>query len=506
MTLIRCAEDLAVFKANFGAAAPASPEVRYLSCTSAETLASSASEYRLCVPGSKSFTSRALVLAGLCSAQVRLEGLLLADDSYWGLGTLLGLGMELDLDVARCVVDAWWPSNLHVRAQSRRDSSDPGARPIQDGVCLYLGMAGTLARFVPALVLNSGHTPPQGVELDGEQRLRERPLRPLLVALRQLGARVSGDSLPLRMLPSSLGGVCSISGSESGQFLSGLVLAGAAATKPVTIKRTENLVQPDYVRMTLEAARAFGADVDADSELQEVRCQPVECLAPLGSTYQIEADASTACYLLSLAALFDLDLEVTNLGSSSLQPDLGFVTFLRRMGARFQMGPTAVRHLPRGEVSLHGGFEMDFSLMSDQALTAGVLAVVGTGPVTIRGVAHIRSHESDRIAALVSNLSRLGVTAREHDDGFTVHPLMPGGLDAGSLSVAARYKALSGRLCGIWPTHRDHRFAMTGALLAALSPQLIIESPSCCAKTAPGFFRQLEELGLRFVDRSREYP
>jgi 3-phosphoshikimate 1-carboxyvinyltransferase len=414
--------------------------------------------------------------------------------------------MELDLDVTRCVVEAWWPDNLPLRAQSGRDFSDTGARPIQDDVCLYLGMAGTLARFVPALVLNSGHTPPQGVELDGELRLRERPLRPLLVALRQLGARVSGDSLPLRMQPSSLGGVCSISGSESGQFLSGLVLAGAAASKPVTIQRTDNLVQPDYVRMTLEAARAFGAEVDCDNNLNEVRCQPVECLAPARSSYQIEADASTACYLLSLAALFDLDLEVTNLGSSSLQPDLGFVSFLRRMGARFEMGPRSVRHQPRGTVSLQGGFEMDFSLMSDQAITAGVLAVVGSGPVTIRGVAHIRGHESDRIGALVSNLSRLGVTAREHDDGFTVHPVMPGDLDAGRLSAAARHKALSGRLGGVWSTHRDHRFAMTGALLATLSPQLVIESPSCCAKTAPGFFRQLEELGLRFEDRSSEYP
>jgi 3-phosphoshikimate 1-carboxyvinyltransferase len=239
--------------------------------------------------------------------------------------------------------------------------------------------------------------------------------------------------------------------------------------------------------MTIAAARDFGASVSDDPDLCWVTTQPVPELFPAGGRYVIEADASTACYFFAIAVVFDLDLEVTNLGSSTLQPDLRFTKFLERLGARFEIQSHSVRHVPRGSRELLGGFEMDFSDMSDQALTAGVLALFASAPIRIFGIGHIRKHESDRISCFVGNSAALGVAASEEPAGFTVTP--PSSEDRG--------QAVRG-MAGVWKTHRDHRFAMSGAILAMLAPGVSIENPSCCEKTAPGFFVELENLGVEF--------
>jgi 3-phosphoshikimate 1-carboxyvinyltransferase len=470
----------------FEARPPAHAGVGTLAVVSASSFESPKGPLRIQVPGSKSFTSRALVLAGLSSSPVELEGVLFADDSFWGIDALLRLGMVIHIDTELNSLSLRWPL-------------DEALEEAPAVVALHLGMAGTLARFMPALVL-SGGLGSKGfgaVRLDGEKRLQERPLAPLVVALRELGAQIEGDALPLVVRPSLLAGHCRISGSESGQFLSGLVLAGASATKPVRIERTENLVQPDYVRMTLAAVNAFGGNVLADSDLNFVSCDPVAALVPSGGKYAVEADASTACYFLSIAFLFDLDLTVTNLGSASLQPDLGFVACLQRMGGDFSLDASTVSHIPRGSVAVKGGFQMDFSAMSDQAVTAGVIAALASGPVRITGVGHIRKHESDRIHALATNLGALGIKVDEEDDAFTVYPYSSGVPGNVFLSAVQRREVL-GALKGVWPTHRDHRFAMTGSLLSLCMPGLWIEDPACCAKTAPGYFADLERLGIVF--------
>ncbi len=467
-------EDLAWLRKDFAAAGPAAATVKQLSVTSTHKLEIQREPLKIRVPGSKSFTSRAVVLAGFCRRPVLLESVLLSDDSYWGLDVLLRLGFSLAIDPESCTVAIDCSSVA---------SAPSGSNMLQ----LQLGMAGTLARFVPALLLNSDWIPFRGVELTGEKRLCERPLRPLTQALRELGAEIVGDSLPIQVKYSPLAGACSISGSVSGQFFSGLVLAGSAAKQPVRIQRTDELVQPDYVRMTIAAAREFGASISDDPDLGWVTTQPVSELYPPGGRYVIEADASTACYFFAIAVIFDLDLEVTNLGSTTLQPDLRFTRFLERLGARFEIQPQTVRHLPRGSRELRGGFEVDFSDMSDQALTAGVLALFANAPIRVFGIGHIRKHESDRISCFVENLTTLGITANEEPAGFTVTPL----------STASRPQVVRD-LSGVWKTHRDHRFAMSGALLAMLAPGVSIENPSCCEKTAPGFFVELERMGIDF--------
>lgn len=430
---------------------------------------------RVRVPGSKSFTNRAAVLAGLCPAPVTLEGVLLSDDSWWVFDSLERLGFRVTLD----------PARESVRVEPPKDAP-PGL------VSLYFGMAGTLARFFPAVVLNFAATFPHlgavRASVSGAPRLCERPLAELVTALRALGARMSAERMPYEMASSTLEGQCFVSGKTSGQFLSGLLLAAAGSRRRVFVERIDSLVQPDYVRMTMGALRDFGAGLEADDELTEF-----EVYAPAGlrrDTYVVEADASTACYFMAYAALLGTELVIENIGSASLQPDVGFAGFLERMGVGVTVTPGSVHVHPcpggsrlpgGGGHRLRGGFDADFSAYSDQALTAGVLSLFADAPVRVHGVEHIRGHESDRIASLVANLRDLGVEADEFPDGFRVTPY-----------------AYGTNLAGLWETHHDHRFAMTGFLVGLGHPHVEILSPGCVEKTAPDFFARMEALGCSF--------
>lgn len=458
-----CAEH---FRARAPAAAPVSSETaQLLFVDSVQALCDTSASLSLAVSGSKSFTNRAIVLAALSQSPLLLRGALFSDDSFWGFDCLLRLGAELAFD--------WEGGEVEVLSWSGTLRSGQ----------MHLGMAGTLARFFPAVILNRG---PVGevVQLGAHKRLCERPLTPLIQALRALGAQINGDSLPLSLQRSPLGGETEISGAQSGQFLSGLVLTACSAPQPVRVFRRDNLVQPDYVRMTVQAARAFGADITVDDSLTELSCRPVAQLAAAQRVYTVEADASTACYYFALAVLLNLDLEVTNLGSSTLQPDLKFVSFLERLGARFEVTQERVRHIRQETASLlRGGFTADFTAMSDQALTAGVMALFADGPIVITGVAHIRKHESDRVACFCANLTALGIPVTERADGFELQPLG------------------NSRPSGRWPTHHDHRFAMCGFLLACRLPNLGVAEAWCCEKTAPGFFEHMQQLGVQFSAR-----
>lgn len=485
--------DLLKERHRFIAQAPASAGTDQLFVRSVSRLVNLGKPQRLirvAVPGSKSFTNRAIVLAALSGRPLVLKGCLFSDDSYWGFAALLRLGYTLSIE---------WDT-----AQVKLHPPAMGWKLPAGGVSLHMGMAGTLGRFFPSVILNASVDPLSSgdesahywAQLTAEPRLCERPLADLVIALRQLGARIDGDALPLRVYPSGLAGECSVSGARSGQFLSGLILAACAGSHPVTIRRVDNLVQPDYVRMTIDAARRFGADVEADADLRIIRTRPVAGLYPAGGHYTVEADASTACYYLALAALLGIRLQVDHLGSTTRQPDLGLVEVLQRMGAAIDLRQTTVSctGAPMGSSAaqsavgtpsvfpvLRGGYTLDFTPLSDQALTAGVLALFADAPITVTGVAHIRKHESDRVACFCANVNELGGQAVEHPDGFTVHPLG------------------NRQLAGVWKTHADHRFALAGFLLAARMPLVSIEDPACCEKTAPGFFAHMEHLGADMV-------
>lgn len=422
------------------------------------------------ISGSKSFTNRSLVLAGMTRSPVTLEGVLFSDDSFWGLNSLANLGFQVQLSPSLKRVNLIPPESVN---------------PNTTETSLYLGQAGTLARFFPAVILNFEKVHGIRVEahLLGHAQLMGRPLAPLLDALRQWGVIISGNSLPLKLVSTSLSASAKISGAKSGQFLSGLLLAGASQPNPLELERVENLVQPDYVRMTIESLEAFGARLESDSQLHRFRLGGGLLTSP--GVFQVEPDASTLCYFVLLAALLGFPVRFQGIGTDSLQPDVQFCKMIKQLGAPVECLPNEIRVLSRWEEHPKGNrpcFNME--LCSDQALTMGILGLLFPTGIKVTGVAHIRHHESDRIASFCQNAKELGAQVWEMADGFEVGPL-PTFDSLGSPKL--------------WRTHHDHRFAMTGAILACLFPRQIgIEDPSCCQKTAPHFFKELESWGIPF--------
>lgn len=432
-------------------------------------------DFNVYIPGSKSFTNRAVVLAGMSASPVTLDGFLFSEDSYWGLDALIKLGFQIKIDVDLKKVAIVPPNQNFVSYQD-----------------LFFGKAGTLARFFPAVILNWQKTFPNSpalhAKVGGEAQLMRRPLSPLVVALKKLGANIYSESMPMEISSSELHGSCDISGEVSGQFLSGLLLAACGSQNHIKINRTQNLVQPDYIRMTMESIRAFGGSVSCDPKLNTFDVQPSR--KNLGvEQYIIEADASTSCYFIALAFLHNFNLCIKNLGSVTLQPDFQFLKILVQMGACIQVNPNETIVLKRPEnLKPKGNFSFDFSLFSDQALTMGAVGLFADGPIEISGVSHIRHHESDRISCFVKNIQSLGLQIKEKSDGFVIYPIQ---------------KNLK-EIYGEFETWEDHRFAMSGFLIASKINGIVINHPKCVEKTAPQFFQQVQDLGfsIKIVEES----
>ncbi|GGJ07255.1 3-phosphoshikimate 1-carboxyvinyltransferase [Alicyclobacillus cellulosilyticus] len=414
------------------------------------------------VPGSKSFTNRALIMAGLAHGRSVLHGILRSDDSYWCVDSLRRLGLRVHVDGDTVEVDG-----------------SGGEWPVQEAE-LFIGAAGTTARFLPGALAVA----PRGCwRVTGNRRLSERPLAPLLDALTALGARIeatAGGCLPITVHGSGLrGGQLAMSGRQSSQFISGVLIAAPYAEQPVDIAITDHIVQHAYVHITIDVMRAFGAAVTADASLRTMHVTP----GPYqGRTLQLEADASTACYFFAMAALVGGRMRVTNLGYHTRQPDIRFVDLLERMGCEVVRGETFVE--VRGSGRLHGGLTVSMKEMSDQTLTLAALAPFADGPVTVTDVAHIRHHESDRIHAACTLLREMGIRAEERDDGFTVWPGDP----------------RPARLA----TYDDHRIAMAFSLLGLRVPGIRVLDPGCVSKTCPVFFDRLQDLGVRVTYVQRD--
>lgn len=407
-------------------------------------------------PGSKSVTNRALVCAALAEGTTRLEGALLADDTEAMIACLRDLGVRIDVDGGE--------RTLVVRGVA--------GRPPVSGALLDARLSGTTSRFVaPVAALGDGT-----VVLDGAEPLRARPMADLLEALARLGAEVeplgSPGHLPVRLTGSGLaGGSVSVGGDVSSQFLSGLLMAGPCTRDGLAVTVTGVLVSRPYVTMTAAVMTSFGADVRFGSEAGHtvVEVLPTGYRSP--GSYPVEPDASAASYFLAAAAICDGRVRVEGLGSASLQGDVVFAELLGRMGARVEVGTDHVEVEGRG--ALHG-IEVDMADLSDTAQTLAAVAAFADSPTVVSGIGFIRGKETDRIAAVVAELRRLGVDASEDADGFTIAPARPHG--------------------GTVRTYDDHRMAMSMALVGLRVPGVRIEDPGCVAKTYPEFWDDLEAL------------
>ena len=407
------------------------------------------------VPGSKSYTNRALLVAALARGRSILHGALDSDDSRFMAQALreLGIGVRHDTSANLFEVDG---CDGVVPASSAR---------------VFIGNAGTAARFLPAMMA-LGHGE---YELDGVPRMRERPIHPLLDALRALGAEIQclaqPGCVPLRIIANGLrGGAVAVPGDLSSQYITGLLLSAPYMQDGLRLEVEGKLVSRPYVEITLQAMDAFGVRVQREGEQRFV-------VAPgrryIGRDYVVEPDASGASYFFADAALCGGRVRVQGLGSASLQGDLKLVHILERMGCTVTQSEhaTELRGPDSGKLR---GVEVDMADLSDVAQTLAVVAPFATSPTRITGIGFIRRKETDRVGAVVTELNKLGIRADEEPDGLVIHPGLP--------------------TAGIVETYDDHRMAMSFALLGLRVPGIAIANPACTAKTFPGYWDVLNRL------------
>ncbi|CAA9573825.1 MAG: 3-phosphoshikimate 1-carboxyvinyltransferase, partial [uncultured Thermomicrobiales bacterium] len=313
--------------------------------------------------------------------------------------------------------------------------------------------------------------------LDGTPRMRQRPIAPLLDALAQLGAAAQsrdGTGCPPVVVEAGglPGGECAVRGDLSSQFLSALLMAGPCAARGVTVRLIGELVSRPFVGTTRAVMEAFGATVRPEGDGAGERFV-VEPGGYRGRDYAIEPDATAASYFFAAAALTGGTVRVSGLGRDSTQGDLAFVDVLAGMGCAVEFDAEGVT--VRGPARL-AGIDVDLGPLSDTAQTLAAIAPFADGPTTMRGLAHTRHQETDRLAAVTTELRRLGGRVDERADGLTIYPA-----------------ALRG---GTVATYDDHRMAMSFALIGLRIPGVRIADPGCVAKTFPDFFARFAALSV----------
>lgn len=408
------------------------------------------------IPGSKSITNRALIISALANGKSKMKGILKSDDSYWCLDSLKKLGVNIEMQGETVFIEGnggkWESGNL------------------------YIGAAGTIARFLPGALAVSG----EGTwELEASESMSKRPVSPLIDALRELGAEITYLSnegyYPLLVQGKELtGGEVSLSGNISSQFISGLLIAAPYLKDTITVNIKDHIVQHSYVLLTLELMKKFGAKVQYDNELKKIVVYPSK-YTPQDAN--LEADVSTACYFLALAAVTNGRIRIDNLTYETKQPDIKMVDVLEQMGCKVTKDSSSIEL--EGVTQLKGGFEISMREMSDQTLTLAAIAPFADGPITIKDVEHIRHHESNRISVISESLSRLGIKVQEFKDGLKVYPGIP------------KPTLLN--------THDDHRVAMSLALIGSRVDGIKINDPGCVSKTCPQYFALLESLGINII-------
>jgi 3-phosphoshikimate 1-carboxyvinyltransferase len=403
-------------------------------------------------PGSKSYTNRALVLAALADGRSTIEGALFSDDTRHMARGIASIGVRVASD----------------EAKERFEVDGCAGKPTAARASVFVGNSGTTARFLaPVLALGSGT-----YELHGDEAMAKRPIAPLLDALVTLGVKatsVRGNGCPPVHIESSglEGGAVRMAGGISSQYFSALLMVAPCTRRGLRIEVDGDLVSKPYIEVTAQAMEAFGATFRNEAyKAFEV--------APGGyrpTAYVVEPDASAASYFFAAAAITRGRVVVPGLGSRSLQGDLGFVRLLERMGCRVRQSETETEVTGPEKLA---GIEADMSDLSDTAQTLGAIAPFAQGPTRVTGIGFIRRKETDRVAAVVAELRRMGVRADEEDDGFIVYPAAPRPADI--------------------ETYDDHRMAMSFAITGLAASGIRIRNPACVSKTFPHFFDALAGL------------
>lgn len=406
------------------------------------------------LPGSKSVSNRALLLAALAQGTTTLTNLLDSDDVRHMLNALekLGVAFRLSADRTRCEVEG-----------------QAGPLRSAQALELFLGNAGTAMRpLAAALCLADGD-----ITLTGEPRMKERPIGHLVEALRQGGAQVDyleqENYPPLRLRGGFNGGDIAVDGSVSSQFLTALLMTAPLAARDTAIRIKGELVSKPYIDITLNMMKSFGVEVVND-EYRVFHIKGQQTYQAPGE-YLVEGDASSASYFLAAAAIKGGTVRVTGIGRHSMQGDIHFADVLEKMGARITWGDSYIecsRH------ELHG-IDMDMNAIPDAAMTIATTALFAQGETTIRNIYNWRVKETDRLAAMATELRKVGAEVEEGHDYIRVVP-----------PAALQYAEIG--------TYDDHRMAMCFSLVALSETPVTILDPKCTAKTFPDYFDRLASL------------
>ena len=421
------------------------------------------------VPGSKSMTNRALLMAALSDGEVKLEGVLFSDDSRHFLESLVSLGFMVDINESEKAVTVLGCG---------------GNIPKKQAV-INVGSAGTAARFLTAMLgFSDGE-----YTIAASEQMKKRPMQELFSLLTGVGAKITyleteghlpvkicgrrnpkadtdqtkADGTPLQL---------SLDISKSTQFLSALLMVFPIAFDDVTIKMTGTREARSYVEMTEQMMKQFGHKGVEKLENDSYRVRGGDYIA---RDYDIEPDVSAACYFYALAAATGKRAMVKRMRKESLQGDMKFISLLEKMGCTVSWERDGRQNLwlkgPDGKLK---GMEVKMSDFSDQALTLAAIAPFADSEVTIKGIAHIRGQESDRIKVIVDELAKMGILCNELPDGVKIHPGTPKNTNI--------------------ETYNDHRVAMSFAVTGLAGDGMTILNPMCCKKTFAGFFDEIDRL------------
>lgn len=406
------------------------------------------------LPGSKSVSNRALLLAALACGKTVLTNLLDSDDVRHMLNALsaLGINYTLSADRTRCDI-----------------TGNGGALRAPGALELFLGNAGTAMRpLAAALCLGQNE-----IVLTGEPRMKERPIGHLVDSLRQGGANIDyleqENYPPLRLRGGFTGGEIEVDGSVSSQFLTALLMTAPLAPEDTTIRVKGELVSKPYIDITLNLMKTFGVEIANHHYQQFVVKGGQQYHSP--GRYLVEGDASSASYFLAAGAIKGGTVKVTGIGRKSMQGDIRFADVLEKMGATITWGDDFIA-CTRGE--LHA-IDMDMNHIPDAAMTIATTALFAKGTTTLRNIYNWRVKETDRLFAMATELRKVGAEVEEGHDYIRITPL------------AKLHHADIG-------TYNDHRMAMCFSLVALSDTPVTILDPKCTAKTFPDYFEQLARM------------
>lgn len=410
-------------------------------------------DIKVTVPGSKSITNRALLMASLSQGECTINGILFSDDSRHFLKALEDLGFDICIDEV---------------AKSVKVVGQAGAIPKKEAT-IYVGSAGTAARFLTAMLGLS-----EGVYvINASEQMKKRPMKPLFDVLKSMGAKIEfleeENALPVRIEGCGCNEkqTVSLDISKSTQFLSALMMIGCMCKNGLEVEITSDKKTGSYIDITKNMVEEFGGSISFDGKTYTIEPKTYNI-----EEYQVEPDVSAACYFYGIAAIYGCKALVYNVHFNSTQGDIRFIKVLEEMGCNVSDTIEGIEVI--GPKKLKGIENVDMNNFSDQALTLANVAIFADSPTTISNISHIRGQECDRLNAIAQNLTKMGIKVEEREDGITIYP---GEFESVEIE-----------------TFEDHRVAMSFTMSGMGEKSLRILNPMCCRKTFENYFEIIDGL------------